>query len=71
MSQETIYNLLKKKDRWMTVKEIVSILKINHQSVNSSLKRLEKHGDILRKNVKNSKPNGAGFAAYEWRVEII
>ncbi len=47
MSQQDVYELLKKKKRWMTSKEIAKILGI--MSSNASLKKLYKYGEIMRR----------------------
>lgn len=67
MTQQSVYNLLKKKDKWMTAKEIEEGLDINYGSVISSLNRLLKHREILRKDDHRKKFNGSGFIPYFWK----
>ena len=50
MTQQEVYNLLTKKDKWMTAKEISQHLKISN--ANPNLLRLFKRGDVKRKQVK-------------------
>ncbi len=70
MTQQNVYNLLKKKDEWMTAKEIGKILKLSNGSVTSSLNRLLKHKEVMKKDNSKRKSNGAGFAPFEWRIGI-
>ena len=71
MTQQSVYNLLKKKDEWLTAKEIAEILKINPGNVTHSLNKLYKHKEIMKKGSNNSKSNPSGFVPYYWRVGII
>ncbi len=50
MSQANVFNLLKKKKRWMTVIEVSETLKVRDAS--DSLRRLYKHREILRKGIR-------------------
>ncbi len=70
MTQQNVYNLLKKKDEWMTAKEIAKILKISSGSVTSSLNRLLKHGEIMKKESDRLKSNGIGFVPFQWRIGL-
>jgi len=69
MTQDSIYKLLKKKDRWMTCKEISKCLKLSRSSVSSSLNRLFKHGDVLKKDIGSRFLGGFGFRPYQWRIK--
>jgi len=71
MSQQSVYNLLKKKDKWMTAKEISNVLKISPGSVTSALNRLLKHKEILKRDTIQSKSNGFGFTPFQWRIGLI
>ncbi len=66
MTQQDVYNLLKKKKEWMTVKEIYMILKISRTSVATSLNRLYKYKEVLRKKFKFKKSKG-----FKWRIGTI
>lgn len=71
MSQQSVYNLLKKKDKWMTAKEISKILKISSGSVTTCLSKLYRHKEILRQQGTKSKFNGFGFVPFQWRIGYI
>ncbi len=63
MSQEEVYNILKKKKRWMTAKEIAKILDVT--STSESLKRLYKYGEIMRR-ITRSELNH--HAIYKYKI---
>lgn len=52
MSQEEIYNYLKKKKKWMLVSDIAKECNINGHCALNSLNRLLKYGEVIRKEVK-------------------
>ncbi len=63
MSQQDVYELLKKKKRWMTAKEIAKILDV--MSTSESLKRLDKYGEIIKRRTR-SKLNH--HVIYEYKI---
>jgi len=65
MSQQNVLKLLKRKNKWMTSKEICRIL--NLSSVNVSLKRLYEQGEILRR--EDKKWGGIGGVSYEYKIK--
>ena len=71
MSQQNILNLLKRKKKWMTAKQIATILKINSGTAIVSLQKLYRQGDILRKNSKPNKGifNMVGYNPYLWMIK--
>lgn len=69
MTQQNVYNLLKKKDEWMTSKEMARILKISTGSVTSSLNRLLKHQEVLKKGSLNKRSTGFGFKPFQWKIK--
>lgn len=71
MTQQNVYNTLKRKKEWMTSKEIAAILEISTGSVCASLNRLFKHGEVLRKNLKPRKMlfGEFGYQPYLWRIK--
>ena len=64
MSQQDVYELLKKKKRWMIAKEIAEILDV--MSTSASLKRLCKYGEIMRR-ITRSKLNH--HLIYEYKIK--
>lgn len=60
MSQQSVYKLLKKKKRWMTTKEIQ---KETVSSASDNLRKMFKHGEILRKTIKIGNIKG-----YAWKI---
>jgi len=52
MSQEEIYNFLKKKKKWMLVSDIANHCEITAHCALRSLNRLLKYGEVIRKEVK-------------------
>ena len=71
MTQQNVFNLLKKKKKWMAAKEIAACLKINQGNVNVSLSKLYKQKEILRKVLgKKSGFFRSGDAKpYYWRAK--
>ena len=49
MTQEDVFNVLKKEQKWMTTKEIASKLDISPGSVCQNLNQLLKYGEVLMK----------------------
>ncbi len=49
MTQQIVYNVLKKHRKWMTSKEIAKILGTGNNCVCVSLSKLKKQGEILSK----------------------
>ena len=71
MTQQSVYNLLKRKNKWMISKEIAKILKISSGNVNVSLQKLFKQGDVLRKDLRlrTNLFNRMGYMPYAWRIK--
>ncbi len=71
MGQDNVYNLLKRKDKWLTAKEISVYIKINQGNVIVSLKKLLKQGAIIKKSSRLSKGffGISGSRPYYWRVK--
>lgn len=69
MTQQNVFQVLKKKKKWMTSKEIAQILKINPGNVTVSLNKLFKQGEVLRKLLqpRQSIFEGGGYIPYIWR----
>jgi predicted transcriptional regulator len=49
MSQQDVFNILKKKKKWMTTKEVAKVLNQGEGSISKNLKKLSDSGDILVK----------------------
>ena len=49
MSQQDVFNILKKKKKWMTTKEVAKVLNQGEGSMSKNLKKLSDSGDILVK----------------------
>jgi len=59
MTQQDLYEYLKKHRRWFSTREIAEILGISCGSACRGLKCLNKHGEVLMKKIKdgvNKKP---------------
>ncbi|HEC40011.1 hypothetical protein LCGC14_0509270 [marine sediment metagenome] len=71
MTQQNIQNLLERKKKWMTSKQIAACLKISSGSVAACLKKLFKQGFVLRKtlNPGGGLFSGAGCYPYYWRIK--
>lgn len=71
MSQQNVYNLLKRKKKWLTAKEIAACLKISQGNATVSLKKLFKQEDVLRKTMypKRGLFEGSGYQPYYWRIK--
>jgi predicted transcriptional regulator len=52
MSQEEIYNFLKKQKKWTFVTDIARNCKINRHCALRCLNQLLKYGEVIRKEVK-------------------
>ena len=52
MGQEEVYNFIKKQKDFVTSTKINSNIKINSGNINSSLRRLTKNNEIVRRKVK-------------------
>lgn len=66
MSQPEVYELLKKKKKWMTTQEIGKELNINAGSALQNLKRLLQYGEVLQ---KERQYKGMSHKAYSWRIK--
>ena len=64
MSQEAVYKLLKKKDKWMGTEEISKKLDTSRSCIIHSLSKLYRWGEILK---KEERINGHLF--YFWRAK--
>lgn len=71
MTQQSVYNLLKKKDEWITSKEIAKILKLSPGSVSTCLNKLYKYKEILKRESNKTELNGFGFSPFQWRIGYI
>ncbi len=71
MAQQNVLNLLKRKNKWMTSKEISVCLKINAGNVVVSLKKLFKQGVVLRKSLRVGEGLFcvSGSRPYYWRIK--
>ena len=49
MGQEAVLKVLEENKGWMIAGEIMKILEESRCQVNNALRRLHKHGDIMRK----------------------
>ncbi len=65
MSQADVIRILKKKRRWMTIKEVAKILKYNPSNINVSLLKLYEQGEIFRRERKNT----IGHSPYEYKIK--
>ena len=63
MSQSDVYKLLKKKDEWITTKEIVKKLNGNRRSICVNLNKMFKYKEVNKREVKVN--NHREFA---WRI---
>ena len=66
MTQQNVYNLLKREKKWLTSKQMAAILKISPGSVSSNLNKLLKQGIVLRKTSRPIKSlfEGVGYNPY-------
>ena len=71
MTQQSVYNLLKRKKEWLTSKQIAQILKISPGTVCSNLNKLLKQGIVLRKTSRPIKSlfEGVGYNPYLWIIK--
>ncbi len=71
MTQQSVFQVLKRKKKWMTSKQIAQILKINSGSVCTALNKLFKQGEVLRKTEKKTKGlfELIGYPPYLWRIK--
>ncbi len=69
MTQENVYNLLKKKEEWMRAKDISKILKLTPGSVTTSLNKLLKYDEILKKDLNEEIVPKKKFKAFQWRIK--
>ncbi len=71
MTQQSVFNILKKKKTWMTAKQMAAILKISPGSVSSNLNKLLKQGIVLRKTSRPIKSlfEGVGYNPYLWIIK--
>lgn len=65
MGQEEVYNLLKKKNTWLTGTQIRMSLGVTLSTVNQNLRRLYKQGYVMR---RNKRSRLYPYNEYEWRV---
>lgn len=59
MAQEETYQLLKRKRKWMTTKEVAEELKISIGSTTKNLNKLHQHGEIFKKLKRTNFDGGA------------
>lgn len=48
MSQEEVYSILKKKNRWVSLSELIELVSCGRTSLGANIKRLVKQGTIQR-----------------------
>lgn len=65
MSQQDVYNALKKKRKWMTSIELCKLVDVNKHTITVNLNKLLKSGDVLRKERKYYKQEGG----YLWKIK--
>lgn len=63
MSQESVYNFLKKKRRWLTSSEIAKAIHVNQSNVLNSLNCLLKYNEVKKKQIKTKSNN-----KYLWKA---
>lgn len=63
MSQQEVSDLLKKKNKWMTVKEISSLSDTNKHNISINLNKLFKNGYVLKKE------RGSLKGGYLWKTK--
>ncbi len=71
MTQQNVYDVLKRKKDWLTSKQIAAVLKISPGNVSVSLNKLFKQGLVLRKTERSTKGlfGGFGYMPYLWRIK--
>ena len=70
MSQQEVLDVLNKSKKPMTSKEIANILEKNQSSVNASVVRLERSGDIEKINKKDFIKNfKGGMIPFMWKLK--
>ena len=65
MSQQSVYNLLKKSKKWLSAKEIAKKLGLNSSVISQNLLRLKKNKSVKWKNKVNPL---TGIAYYIYRI---
>ncbi len=65
MSQQSVMNLLKKKKKWLTAREISKLIGVS--SANSTLNKLYIHEEVLRRVSKRW--SGIGGRPYEYKIK--
>jgi len=73
MSQESVYELLKKKNDWMLSKELLIMLKISDGGLYRCLRKLEKGNEIIKRKaseVINDKNRLSKTSTIAWAYKI-
>jgi predicted DNA-binding transcriptional regulator len=52
MTQNEVYNFLKKKRKWMSTKEIAKEMEIGSHCVGDNLNKLFKYGEVKREQIR-------------------
>lgn len=65
MSQQGVYELLKKRGTWMTTKEIAKVLKINPGSALRGLNKCLYYGEVCKQRIIKS-----GGKEYLWKAVL-
>jgi predicted transcriptional regulator len=71
MTQQSVLNVLKRKRKWMTTKQIAKAIGVNTGCASLAAKKLFKQGLLLRKPLRPSKGlfGGMGANPYLWRIK--
>lgn len=70
MGAEEVINLLKKKKEPLTTKEIARLLKVSIVAVHCTLRRLQKHGEVVAINLPKERVRNAYRGRhYAWKLK--
>jgi len=62
MTQSTVLEVLKKKQRWVNTKELMAELNINGSTINCALRKMLKYGEVVRRTNRMD-----GYHYYEYK----
>ncbi|KKN12890.1 hypothetical protein LCGC14_1011860 [marine sediment metagenome] len=71
MGQQEIYKLMKKKDKWMSCREISECVGTSQSTASTSLRKLHDQKEILRKNRSSQYLKGVKVSVYLWRIKPL
>ena len=71
MGQEEIYNLMKKKDEWLSCREISEFVGTSMSTASTSLRKLHHQKDVLRKDRETKYLKGVKVSVYLWRINPL